>query len=127
MDMKTLKKAAIINLNIAFSIAEIKDVYLLLHENCSAIKLYLKCSGYPELGENNRKEIKISSKLLVLSQNYLKKQYPLKNYKLQLIDLNGTVAQFDPLDKIWTIIYIGKYNDPQALWYGYQITDKYKV
>jgi len=122
----TLKRSVVENLNIALTLKDITDVYLINHEDCGAIRAFLACSGYPNFGENNKKEININEKLLVYAAEFMDKKFPEKKYKLGLIDINGTVAYFSPIHKEWTVVFIGKYEDPQALWYGLNVGDTYK-
>lgn len=123
--MVTLKRGIIENLNIALTLKDIKDIYLINHQDCGAIRAFLSCSGYPDFGKNNAKEIKINSKLLVYAEEYMKKKQPDKNYILGLIDINGTVAYFDKTTKLWTIIFLGEFHDPKGLWFGLKVNDTY--
>jgi carbonic anhydrase len=45
--MEILKKSFITNINISLSLDLLKEIYLLNHQDCGAIKEYLKCSQYP--------------------------------------------------------------------------------
>ena len=118
-DMKLLKKTVVKNLQIALTLQPITEVYLLNHQNCGAIIAYLPCSGYPyELGKNNKLEIEINANLLTFAQSYIHKTFPnIKKIRLGLIDANGTVKNYDPKTKLWTLAYTGQGNDPKALWY----------
>ena len=126
--MDLLKKNLVENLNIALTLKPIKELYLINHQDCGAIKEFLSCSGYPqELGANNKKEIIINSKLLVYSNNYMLKIFPEIKNTLCLIDINGTLATYDILTKTWTVIYIGEFNIAEGLWYGLKKGQKYKL
>jgi len=88
--MKLLKLNLVENLNIALTLKDITKVFLLNHQDCGAIKVYLSCSGYPrKLGENNRKEIKINSILLTYAQKYMSEKFKNIDFALGLVDING--------------------------------------
>ena len=125
--MVTLKRSIVENINIALSLKDSTEIFMINHQDCGAIRAFLSCSGYPDYGENNKKEIEINSKLLIYAVKYMKKKFPTKKYILGLIDINGTVAYFDAKHKIWTVIYIGKFNEPLGLWYGKRVGDTYKL
>jgi hypothetical protein len=126
--MELLKKSIVENLNIALTLSDIDDIYLLNHQDCGAIKEFLACSGYPKtLGENNKKEIKIVSNLLIFSKRYMKKKFPTKKYILGFVDINGSVGSYDCNKKIWTIIYVGEFNDPKGTWYNMPVGSTYKL
>jgi hypothetical protein len=127
--LNKLKKSIITNLNIALTLADITEVYLLNHQDCGAIRAFLSCSGYPGKGDTapgaKQKEICINAKLLTYANNYFKQKFkskiPNMNILLGLIDSNGTVANYDIKTKLWTII--SKNDDDinlDALWYGYK-------
>lgn len=91
--MKILKESIIKNIDISLSLDDIKTIYMINHQDCGAIKAYLECSGYPKtLGENNKKDIKVNTQLLMIAEKYIKCKYPNIKQKLGLIDINGTVA-----------------------------------
>ena len=48
-DMLLLKESLTKNIDISLSLDSIKEIYLLNHQDCGAIKAYLGCSGYPEI------------------------------------------------------------------------------
>ena len=126
--MKLLKNSIVENLKIALTISTIPEIYLLNHQDCGAIKAYLACSGFPKiLGENNLKEIKINSNLLVYAKKYMKKIFSDKKYIMGFVDINGSVATYDSCKKIWTIIYVGQYKDPKGTWYGMSKDSIYKI
>ena len=125
--MNLLKKNLVENLNIALTLKPITEVFLLNHQDCGAIKAYLACSGYPsKLGENNSKEIRINTNLLVYANKYMLRKFPEIKYTLGLVDINGSVATYDVSKKIWTIIYVGEFNIKEALWYNMKDGDVYK-
>lgn len=119
----TLKRSVIENLNIALTLKDITQVYLLNHQDCGAIRAFLGCANYPDFGQNNKKEIKINTFLLNYAKDYMIKKFPDKEYILCLIDINGTVATY--FCKKWTVIYIGKFNNSDGLWYGLKLGEKY--
>ena len=125
--MVLLKKNLVENLNIALTLKPINELFLINHQDCGAIKEFLACSGYPKiLGENNKKEIKINSKLLVYANNYMLKNFPKIAYTLCLFDINGSVATYDICKKTWTVIYVGEFDIKEGLWYGLKKGDTYK-
>jgi hypothetical protein len=118
--MKLLKKNIIKNIEIALTLDNIQDIYLLNHQDCGAIKAYLNYSGYPtSLGDNNRLEIEINTKLLLYAKEYIEKKFKnIGNIRLGVIDINGNVADYDIRYCTWNLIYRGPGNDVKALWYG---------
>lgn len=117
--MELLKKSLTTNLDIALTLVPITEVYLMNHQDCGAIKAFLSCSGYPKtIGDNNKMEIKINQDLLVYAKEYMVCKYPNKNYKLLLIDINGSVGNYDPKTRTWTVVFRGKGNNPLGLWYN---------
>jgi len=118
-DMALLRANLVKNLQIALTLQPITNIYLLNHQDCGAIKAYLSCSGYPTtLGSNNPKEIQINAALLTYAQRYMAKKFPTKTIRLGLIDINGTVADYNPLTKTWTKVYTGPETNPLGLWYN---------
>ena len=125
--MTLLKKNLVENLNIALTLKPITEVYLLNHQDCGAIKAFLSCSGYPStLGANNKKEIIINSKLLTYASHFMKRKFPNITYILGLVDINGSIATYNIYTKVWTVIYVGKFNITSGLWYGLKVGDIYK-
>ena len=49
----------------------------------------------------------------------MKKKFPSKTIRLGLIDINGTVADYNIVTKTWTKIYTGSGTNPLGLWYNY--------
>ena len=126
--MDLLKKNLVENLNIALTLKPIDELFLINHQDCGAIKAFLACSEYPkELGENNKKEIKINSKLLVYANDYMSKIFPKIKNTLCLVDINGSVATYNICKKIWTVIYVGEFDIKEGLWYGLKKGDTYKL
>jgi carbonic anhydrase len=126
--MKLLKKNLIENLSIALTLNPINEVYLLNHQDCGAIKEFLACSGYPQtLGENNLKEIKINSTLLVYANEYMLKQFPKMKYVLGFVDINGSVATYNAEKNVWTVIFVGKYHDKKGTWYNMKVGSTLKL
>jgi hypothetical protein len=126
--MKLFKQSLVESLNVALTLKPIKDVYILNHQDCGAIKAFLSCSGYPtKLGENNKKEIEINQTLLTFANNYMLKKFPKIKNTLDLIDINGSVASYNILTKTWAVIFVGEFNDQNGLWYGLKVGDTYKL
>lgn len=126
--MKLLKKNLIENINIALTLNPITEVFLLNHQDCGAIKEFLACSGYPQsLGSNNTKEIKINSKLLTYANQYILKYFPNMKYVLGFVDINGSVASYNIIKQIWTVIYVGQYQNELGTWYNMKIGDIHKL
>jgi hypothetical protein len=123
--MKVLKYSLIQNINISLNIQSISEIYLLNHQNCSVIRKYLSCSGYPANGTNNTKEIQINSYLLSFAKNYIQRKFPSLSSILALIDVNGSVATYNISMKTWTVIYVGNGEDESGLWYGLSEGDIY--
>lgn len=118
-DMELLKESLIKNIEISLSLDPIKEIYMLNHQDCGAIKAYLSCSGIPQnIGENNPLEIKINTELLLFARDYIKSKFPDINVRLGLIDINGSVADFNQKYYTWELVYRGPGNDYRGLWYG---------
>lgn len=118
-DMDLLRDSLVKNLQIALTLQPITNVYLLNHQDCGAIKAFLGCSGYPNtLGGNNPKEIEINAGILTYAQKYMLKLFPTKTFRLGLIDINGTVADYNPITQTWTKVYTGTGKNPLGLWYN---------
>jgi hypothetical protein len=118
-DMLLLKDSLIKNIDISFSLDNIDEIYLINHQDCGAIKAYLSCSGYPSvLGTNNSLEIKINTDLLLFASEYLKTKYPNIIVRLGLMDINGTVCDYDIKFNSWRLVYRGPGNNTKGLWYG---------
>ena len=118
-DMNLLRDNLVKNLEIALTLQPITKLYLINHQDCGAIRAFLSCSGYPDsLGSNNEKEIEINSIILKNAKIYLLKKFPNKKITLGLIDVNGTVSNYNVLTNKWTKIFIGSGNNPKGLWYN---------
>ncbi len=118
-DMVLLKDSLTKNIDISLTLDTIKEIYLVNHQDCGAIKAYLGCSGYPEEpGTNNQLEIKINTDLLVFACEYLKTKYPDIVCRIGLMDLNGSVADYDIKYNSWYLVYRGPGTDPKGLWFG---------
>ena len=119
LDMQILKDSLVKNIEISLSLESIKEIYLLNHQDCGAIKTYLSCSGYPQtLGENNPLEIKINTDLLLFAKEYINNKFPDIMVKLGLLDINGTVCDFDEKYFSWHIVYRGFGINSLGLWIG---------
>jgi hypothetical protein len=120
-DMALLRDALVKNLDIALSLQpKLKQINLLNHQDCGAIKAFLGCSGYPtQIGNNNPKEIKINERILTCAKKYLSEKYDGKIINLKLIDVNGSVAEYDTNTKKWTLIHTGPGKNSNGLWYNY--------
>ena len=118
--MELFKKNLDTNLSIAQTLTPIQTIYLLAHQDCGAMKAFLKCSGYPEtVGSNNAKEIQIYADLLTYAKQYANKKFPNLPTRIGVIDINGTVADYNTITKQWTVISKGPGTDPKGLWYNY--------
>jgi hypothetical protein len=119
-DMELLKLSLTKNIDISLSLDPIKEVYLLNHQDCGAIKAFLSCSGYPQnAGDNNPLEIKINTELLLFAKQYLEKKFVnIEFYKLGLMDINGSVADYDIRYGTWNLVYRGPGFNPKGLWFG---------
>ena len=118
-DMQLLKNSLIKNIEIALTLDPIKEIYLLNHQDCGAIKAYLACSGYPQnLGENNPLEIKINTDLLLFAKEHINHKFPDIKVRLGLLDINGSVADFDQKYNSWNLLYRGPGSNPLGLWFG---------
>jgi len=117
-DMNLLRDNLVKNLEIALTLQPIREIYIINHQDCGAIRAFLSCSGYPEyLGSNNKKEIEINSSILKNAKNYMLKKFPDKIINLGLIDINGTVANYNESTNKWNKIFNGTGNNPKGLWY----------
>ena len=119
-DMNLLKDSIVKNIKIASSLDNLEEVYLLNHQDCGAIKAYLNFTNYPKnVGDDNTSEIKINTELLLYAKEYILKNISkIQDVKLALIDINGTVAEYDLKYCSWKLKYRGPGNDPNGLWYG---------
>lgn len=118
-DMLLLRDSLTKNIDISLTLDSIKEIYLLNHQDCGAIKAYLGCSGIPEIpGTNNTLEIKINTDLLLFAYDYSKSKFPDISCRLGLMDLNGTVADYDIKYNSWYLVYRGQGTDPNGLWFG---------
>lgn len=119
--MKLFRDNLVKDLKIALTLQPIKNIYLLNHQDCGAIKAFLGCSGYPKVFRaNNEKEIQINASILTYAQEYMKKKFQNKTIRLGLIDINGSVADYNITTKKWTIKYTGPETNPLGLWYNYK-------
>ena len=119
-DMALLRKNLVKNLEIALTLQPITEIFLLNHQDCGAIKAFLGCSGYPStLGADNAKEIEINQDILKYAKKYMSKKFKGKTFTLGLIDVNGTVAEYNTSTKIWTLVFTGAGTDPLGLWFNY--------
>jgi len=117
-DMRLLKDNLIKNIDISKSLDNIKDIYLINHQDCGAMKGYLGCSGYPDnLGDNNQKEIDINTTVLLYAQKYVKCKYPDTDTTLGLLDINGSIANYT--NGSWVKVYTGEGTNPLGLWWNY--------
>jgi hypothetical protein len=119
-DMELLKKSVTKNIEIALQVREFDSVYIINHQDCGAFKAYLSCSGYPNvLGENNALEIKINTEMLLFAQEYIKTNFPnIINIRLGLIDINGSIADYNFKYNTWELQYRGPGTNPLGLWFG---------
>ena len=93
------------------------NVAVLVADNVAVV---VGCSGYPDtLGEDNAKEIKINENVLNNAKKYLLKNNKDISVRSGVIDINGSVADYDPCTKKWTLQYQGSGTDSKGLWYNY--------
>jgi len=124
--LQLFQQSLVTNLDVALTLQPIKDIYLMNHQDCGAMKHFLACSGYPKsLGENNRREIQIHSEVLSLAHQFLRPIYPDKQIKLGLIDINGAVAEYSPNSGTWTVVHLGESDSDLGLWYNMAVGDLY--
>ena len=118
-DMELLERGLIRNIEIALTLDPIPEIYIINHQDCGAFKSYLSCSGYPQtLGANNSLEIKINTELLFFAKEYVNFRFPDIKVRLGLIDINGTVADFDEKYQSWYVVYRGFGINSLGLWIG---------
>jgi hypothetical protein len=116
--MRLLKDNLIKNIDISKSLDNIKDIYLINHQDCGAMKGYLGCSGYPDnLGDNNQKEIDINTTVLLYAEKYVQCKYPNATITLGLLDINGSIANYT--NGSWVKVYTGEGTNPLGLWWNY--------
>jgi len=118
-DMNLFANNIIKNIEIALSLDPFEEVYLLNHQDCGAIKAYLSCSNYPQnLGDNNRLEIEINVKLLTFAKKVIEDNFKDINVRIGLIDINGSVCDYNTKYCTWNLIFRGGTHNPKALWFG---------
>lgn len=127
--MDTLKESLLENLTIAQTLYPVNTVYIINHQDCGAMRAYLDCSHkcpkypnqdsvYTKKEKNN--EININEKLLKYAYRYVKKSNSqIKNVLLGLMDINGTVYNYDINEDKWYFEYQGPYSNPNGLWIDY--------
>jgi len=116
-----LKTAVCTNLEISFLLSPVDEIIIINHQDCGAFKYFLPKSGYPQkLGQDNKKELEIQLESLLCAGRFFKNKYPmlLKNVYLQLIDINGTLAQYNEVAKKWQILIKGHGNDSKGLFFS---------
>jgi hypothetical protein len=120
-----LKDSLTTNLDIALTLQPIRDIFLMNHQDCGAMKSFLRCSGYPpNLGDDNARELAIQVEVLTLAYNEMARRYPLKRIIPTVIDINGSVARYGDINSnltsnTWTILHVGtRSRDPRGLWFG---------
>jgi len=123
--LELLKASLTTNLDIALTLQPIRDLFLMNHQDCGAMKAFLECSGYPNyLGDNNKRELEIQGEVLTYANQEVAARYPYKRIFLTLIDINGSVAQYNIAENSWTILHVGAGMhgslDPRGLWFGLQ-------
>jgi hypothetical protein len=129
--LELLKASLTTNLDIALTLQPIRDVFLMNHQDCGAMKAFLECSGYPPyLGENNVRELEVQGEVLALAYSEVSERYPYKRIIPTLIDINGSVARYNINENSWTILHVGTRigegsNDPRGLWFGLQQGETY--
>jgi len=100
-----------LNINLAMSLNDFKDIYLINHQNCKVMKTFL-AENY-----NQKKEIEINSEILEYAINYLSNKFPNHTIHAGLIDINGTIANYYSYTKVWHIVHRGFGKDKKGLWY----------
>jgi carbonic anhydrase len=129
--LELLKASLTTNLDIALTLQPIRDLFLMNHQDCGAMKAFLECSGYPNyLGENNKRELEVQGEVLAHAYQEVAARYPYKRIFLTLIDINGSVAQYNIEENSWTILHVGTRvgegaNDSRGLWFGLQQGETY--
>lgn len=119
VDMAVLKDSLVRNINIALTLDNIEEIYILNHQDCGAIRAFLECSGYPNYAENNQVEIQINEDLLQFACQTINENFPNIRCRIGLQDLNGTVCDFNPQYQTWVLQYNGQGVNPNGLWYGF--------
>lgn len=115
------------NLAIALTLKPITTVYLLNHQDCGAIRAFLPCSGYPASGKSDKdREICINAQVLTFARDNVHATSPHMQILLGLIDVNGTVANYDVCSQAWTIVHVGRGTDRTGLWFGHRLGDLVK-
>jgi hypothetical protein len=118
-DMELLKNNFVKNIEISETLGSLSNIYILNHQDCGAIKAYLGCSGYPRIiGENNALEIKIQTDLLLYAKKYLVEKFPDITVILGLIDINGTVCDYNEELLSWELRYRGSGKREFGTWYS---------
>jgi hypothetical protein len=124
--MDLFQQSLVTNLKVALTLQPIEEVFLMNHQDCGAFKAFLPYSGYPsQPGDDNVRELELQGGVLTLAHALMQKTFPDKLIKLTLIDLSGSVAQYNIADMTWTLLHKGRYegNNVHALWYGMNVGD----
>lgn len=115
-----LKDSICTNIEISLMLSPLKEIIIINHQDCGAFKYFLPHSGYPQhLGDNNPKELEIQLASLQCARNHLLHKYPvfLHHVHLQIIDINGTLGQYNDKTKLWEILFHGRGTNPKGLFY----------
>jgi hypothetical protein len=124
--MDLFQQSLVTNLKVALTLQPIEELFLMNHQDCGAFKAFLPYSGYPSKpGDDNVRELEIQGGVLTLAHAFIQKTFPDKLIRLTLIDLAGSVAQYNIADMTWTLLHKGRYDgqNENALWYGMNVGD----
>lgn len=111
--MELFQQNLVTNLKVALTLQPIQELFLMNHQDCGAFKAFLPYSGYPNvMGADNHRELEIQGEVLALAHTFMKKTFPYQLIRLTLIDLNGSVSEYNINAKTWTLIHEGRYHRP---------------
>lgn len=121
--MQLFKENLLTNLRVALTLQPITEVVLMNHQDCGAFKAFLPYVGYPEqLGYDNVRELEIQAEVLTFAHTFIREQFPDMRVLINLIDVNGAVAEYNINQKVWTLLYEGKgrpmHRLKEGLWFG---------
>ena len=119
---RTLRNGLLTNFSISQALSEIVQLDIMDHQDCGAFRVFLPCANLPPTPENltpaeKEKEKEVHGNSLNLAETKVRQadaKFTNPIRKL-LMDLNGTVAEFD--GEKYTVIFKGQGENTNGLFY----------